>query len=116
MHFNILNNPIKHSFHLVHLSDEQIVQTVRLHFDADIERELRLSVVGDVNEMISLLDTLENERETRKLCAEVYANSVKPVMCYENIGDKANRRKEISLRRDDSITNSSKHNIAGITR
>ena len=47
------------------MTDEEIVQTVSEHFDVEIARELRPSVVRNISQMISMLDTLENERETQ---------------------------------------------------
>lgn len=52
------------------MPDEEIIQTVREHFEADVSRELRPSVVRTVVDMVAMLDTIENERETRKLRAE----------------------------------------------
>lgn len=52
------------------MPDEEIIQTVREHFETDISRELRPSVVRTVVDMVAMLDTIENERETRKLRAE----------------------------------------------
>lgn len=52
------------------MPDQEIIQTVREHFDADISRELRPSVIRTVVDMVAMLDTLENEKETRRLRAE----------------------------------------------
>lgn len=49
------------------MMDQEIVQTIRQHFDSDVARELRPSVVRNVSELIDMLETLENERETRRL-------------------------------------------------
>lgn len=52
------------------MPDQEIIQTIREHFDADIARELRPSVVRTVEEMVTMLDTIENERETRRQRAD----------------------------------------------
>ncbi|XP_024893784.1 uncharacterized protein LOC112468715, partial [Temnothorax curvispinosus] len=60
------------------MTDEELVQTLREHFDGDVARELRPSIAKTVTDMIDMLDTLENERETRRLRGEARRTSDKP--------------------------------------
>lgn len=49
------------------MADDEIIQTVREHFDGGVSRELRPSVVRNVEQMIEMLDTIENERANKTL-------------------------------------------------
>jgi len=97
------------------MTDQEIIQTVRQHFDSDVARELRPSVVRNVSELIEMLETIENERETRKLRLESRNNPEKRVTRYN--GDSNNRlmhRK--STRTDNNRTIPSIRDSASRTR
>jgi len=88
------------------MTDQEIVQTVRQHFDSDIARELRPSVVRSVSELIEMLESIENKRETRRLRLESRNNAEKHIERYSGDSDnKLMRRNQASTRIDDSRTN-----------
>lgn len=41
--------------------DEEIIQTIKEHFDGGVARELRPSIIKTVDETVNMLDTIESE-------------------------------------------------------
>lgn len=49
------------------MSDQEIIYTLKEHFDNDVARELRPSVIHTISDMVNMIETIESERELRKL-------------------------------------------------
>lgn len=49
------------------MGDYEIIHVLKEHFDSEIVRELRPSVIRNISEMVEMIETIENERATRKL-------------------------------------------------
>jgi len=99
------------------MTDQEIIQTIRQHFDSDVARELRPSVLRNVSELIEMLESIENERETRKLRLESRNNTDKRATRYNGDGDnKVMHRNQASTRTDNSRTNPSIRDSASRTR
>lgn len=49
------------------MSDQEIIFMIKEHFDSEVARELRPSIIRSVTEMINMLETIENERTARRL-------------------------------------------------
>jgi len=80
------------------MTDQEIVQTVRLHFDTEVAKELRPSTARDVEGMIEILEAIEGERETIKTRLQVRGNVNVRENRYQNTANEIIRRKGASTR------------------
>lgn len=78
------------------MSEKEIVRCVKRHFDKEISREIRPSVIVGVKEMVKLLEEIEDEKRIQN------EKRYKPIANYEQKGNMDDRRLYRSVNRVDN--------------